>query len=95
MCDLAGFAHLFRSIQKVRQEVAQLWKRDPVENLKLLRSQATPERLGMLSPAIVRSIIMDSNGQPYALADLTINLNPRTIVRHIPLPLTWSCPPSS
>ncbi len=84
MCDLAGFAHLFRSIQKVRQEVAQLWKRDPVENLKLLRSQATPERLGMLSPAIVRSIIMDSNGQPYALADLTINLNPRTIVRHIP-----------
>jgi hypothetical protein len=50
LCDLAGFRKLFQSCTLVRQEVSQLWKRDPVENLKLFHQVLREDKTGFLTP---------------------------------------------
>jgi len=84
LCDLAGFRKLFQSCTLVRQEVSQLWKRDPVENLKLFHQVLREDKTGFLTPWIQESILMDGNNHPAAMADLDAFLNPVVIVPCIP-----------
>ncbi len=84
VCDLGSLGKLFRSIRQARQEIAQLWKKDPVENLKLFRDLVNSGKVGVLMHPINRAILYDQTGQPSAIADPSQSFEPRVIIAQAP-----------
>ena len=91
VCDVISIGKLLRSLRQARQEIAQLWKKDPAENLKLFRDLVNSGKVGVLLNPVNQAILYDQTGQPSALADPRQSFESRAIIAQAPGRF-WSAP---
>lgn len=76
-----GLGKLRKAIKDARLEIAQLWKKDPLENLKQFRELTHNGKAGCLSQALEQSILLDTAGRPAAISEPQLSLEPVRLIR--------------